>query len=350
MTAASALTLGTAQTAQAASAASAPAAAASGGSIVFIKNGYVWIAHGDGTHARQFTRHRFNWDSPSESDNGTIVVAGGLEHTSSGGITALPGSEIYRFKPNGNQIGGDIPTFGTYSSVVCPTIPPTSVEVSPDGSKIAYGELECSTQEFTALWTPATATRLDFPHQTDGQLDFYEPHWVSNTAFLVSHAGPTVSDTQARWYTHGVNQADDTGIKGWNWGPMTGTGAQAVIDAAGDKLVVFEDDAADWSNAKPRTVRMWLFTGQHIPANWSLRCTVSLPAGQIPDPLNLHPSFSPDGKHILWGDTKGIEEASLASPGDCSSIKAHLLIRGGSQPFWSAGKEQPAATNPRQPG
>src|SRR6516162_7476635 len=55
--------------------ASANSTATPQGSIVYLKNGNVWIAHADGTQARQFTTHTYNWSSPTEADNGTVVVA-----------------------------------------------------------------------------------------------------------------------------------------------------------------------------------------------------------------------------------------------------------------------------------
>ena len=325
------------------------AASAAAGSIVYLKGGYVWIAHVDGTHARQFTKHKFNWSSPSEADNGTVVVAGGLARINKGGTDSSGSSEIYRFKPNGQQIAGVIPTFGSYSTPECPTFGPDTVRVSPDASKIAYGIWECGDDSYTALWTPATATRLKFPDQKLGQEDFYEPNWINNSLFVVSHAGPTVSDTQARWFTHKPTQGDDVGVSGWNWGPMTGTGAQAVINRTGTVLAVFEDDAADWTNGKPRHVRLWLFSDE-VHGSFVKHCTVTLNAAKTSHPFQLSPSFSSNGKQLLWGDDKGVEVASTTSPGNCGTVKPKLLIPGGSQPFFSAGIERPALAGAHQPG
>lgn len=322
--------------------------ATASGSIVYIKKGEVWIAHANGSHARQFTKHKYNWFSPSEANNGTIVVAGGLARTNPGGTDSSGESEIYKFRPNGNQIGKPIPTWGSYSSPACPSYGPTSVEVSPDATKIAYGIWSCGGTSFTALWTPANATKLDFPHQKVGQMGFYEPHWVNNSTFLVSSVGPPL--TSARWYIHGVNQADNTGYKGWNVSSMTGTGAQAIINRQGSMLAIFEDDAANWTDGKPRHVNLWIWTGAHIPDNWTKRCVISLPAARFPEPMYLSPSFSPNGKELVWDDTHGIEEASVANPGDCSTIKPHLLIPGGTQPYFSSAAEQRGAASPHQPG
>jgi hypothetical protein len=223
------------------------------------------------------------------------------------------------------------------------------VRVSPDASKIAYGIWECGDDSYTALWTPATATRLKFPGQRLGQEDFYEPNWINSSLFVVSHAGPTVTDSQARWFTHKTAQGDDVGVSGWNWGPMTGTGAQAVINRKGTILAVFEDDAADWTNGKPRHVRLWLFSDE-INGSFAKHCTVTLNAAKTSHPLQLSPSFSPNGKELLWGDDKGVEAASVTSPGNCGTVKPKLLIPGGSQPFFAAGTERPALPGARQPG
>src|SRR3954452_1672186 len=108
-------------------------ALASADSIVYLKDGQVWIANADGSGGRQFTAAANSWAWPSEADDGTVVVAGGPAHDASG----FGSSDLYRFKGDGTQIGGPIPTPGTYSTASCPEPPPTSVRVSFDASKIA---------------------------------------------------------------------------------------------------------------------------------------------------------------------------------------------------------------------
>ena len=89
---------------------SSPAAAAGSDSIVYLQDGRVWIAQADGSGARPFTTAQYGWSSPSEDDQGNVVVLGGLGQDNQSG---LPSAEIYRFAPDGNQIGGHIPTWGS---------------------------------------------------------------------------------------------------------------------------------------------------------------------------------------------------------------------------------------------
>src|SRR5919204_72840 len=132
-------------------------------SVVYLKDGNVWIANADGSGARQFTLYQYGWAWPSEDDNGNVVVAGGLARVNPDGSDADAGSEIYRFSGDGNQIGSAITTNGSHSTPSCPTYPPVGVRVSPDGSKIAYGDILCATSEATVWWTPSNATGIDFP-------------------------------------------------------------------------------------------------------------------------------------------------------------------------------------------
>src|SRR5438309_1242597 len=100
----------------------APALAAPGGSLVFIRDGNVWIAQGDGTGARAVTRDG-GYAFPSQADDGTIVAQRGSAFVRLSQAGAPLGSPI-------ESVLGDSPLPGFAG--------PYWPRVSPDGSTIAY--------------------------------------------------------------------------------------------------------------------------------------------------------------------------------------------------------------------
>ncbi len=324
-------------------------AAAQADSIVYLKGGRVWIANADGSRARAFTLRPYGWASPSEADNGTVVVAGGLSRVNADGTDSDGSSELYRFAPDGNQIGKPIPTYGSYSSPSCPYYPPSSVRVSPDGARIVYGILDCGAGgENVALWTPATATGLSFPNQTRGQVDFTEPIWIDSNRFAISHAGPPVFG--AHWGEHAIGDGDNIG-QGWAESPMDDDTAHAVISRSGTFAAVFFEDSAGWTDGKPRNVALWLYANPAMPAAFNAGygdpvCKVTLDAAKWV--RGLSPSLSPDGTKLLWGDSDGVKVAPVTS--GCSAVVPRLLVARGSEPFYARGNMQKRAARPHQPG
>lgn len=330
-------------------------AAASADSIVYLKGGNVWISNADGSGARQFTLNNYNWRSPSEADNGTVVVAGGLARVNPDGSDSDGSSEIYRFQPDGNQIGSFTPTWGSYSTPSCPAYPPSRVRVSPDGSKIAYGIYGCGAGGYqTALWTPAGSTTLNFPSQTLGQQDFWNPIWIDSSRFTVSHSGPPVFG--AHWGEHLYSDGDGVG-GGWTEPSMTDYAADAVTSRDGGTVVVFFNDSFGYTDGQPRNVAMWVYHDASVPSDWthnsygSAVCTLTLDATKFADVEKIDPTLSPDGTKVLWGDNSGVELMSLGdATNHCSGHSAIVtLIPGGSEPFYSKGNVQPGAANPVQP-
>ena len=97
--------------------AASPAAA---DSILFVRDGNVWISTPDGTTERPLTAGG-GFASPSMADDGTIV--------------ALRGSALVRLRPDGAAVGAPIAAVGGNWIVAKG---PYDARVSPDGLKVAY--------------------------------------------------------------------------------------------------------------------------------------------------------------------------------------------------------------------
>ena len=102
-------------------------AVASADSIVYVKDGNVWLAAGDGGSQYQVTTDgtaEHPYRSPSQADHGTIAAGFG--------------SEILRMRQNGQVLNRFDPP-ALINSVSHPMDGvPVDVAISPDGSKIAY--------------------------------------------------------------------------------------------------------------------------------------------------------------------------------------------------------------------
>src|SRR5438034_3280488 len=121
-------------------------AAAQADSLVFIKGGEVWLSRADGSGARPVTSAPNHWAWPSEADDGAIAVAGGAARVNPGGTDSDGSSEIYRLSQAGAQLAPPVNTPGSNSSPACPTYPPSSVRISPDGTRVAYDAFHCDYQ------------------------------------------------------------------------------------------------------------------------------------------------------------------------------------------------------------
>ena len=231
-------------------------AAANADSIVYMKSGEVWIADTDGSSARQFTLHPFHWAWPSEADDGTIVAAGGDGHRPYG----VAGSDLYRFSANGNLTGGPIPTPGTYYTLNCPD----PAKLGPGFARRGQDRLrhDAVLQGPTALWTPSSATGLNWPNQDNdlGVQDYNDPDWIDSTDFTVSHPGRT-SGTQSQW---AVSYTVASRGSGWNEQKATGTGFQAIVSRDGKVSALFEDDNADWIPPQTHNATIRLYTAASL--------------------------------------------------------------------------------------
>ncbi|MCA1707684.1 MAG: hypothetical protein LC808_32205 [Actinobacteria bacterium] len=98
----------------------AAAATAQAASVVYVKDGNVWLAGLDGSGQYQVTLDGSvsnPYTSPSQADDGTIVAA--------------RAKELYRMKQNGELLNAPFGTASPFGAIINP-------RVSPDGTKVGF--------------------------------------------------------------------------------------------------------------------------------------------------------------------------------------------------------------------
>lgn len=293
--------------------------AAGAASLVFVKDGNVWIAGADGSGARAVTSQPNNWAWPSEADDGTILVAGGAQRVNADGSDSDGSSELYRLDQQGQTLGGPATTPGSTSTPQCPTYAPQIARVSPNGASVAYSEFFCD--GFHTFYGPALGGTAAMQQSL---ADYVDPSWIDDGRFLITHQGTTLDATQAQW---GVW---DTGAKtagAWRAGESYLTGYQAVVSRNGTRVAVLQDDGADHYGTVANA-RISIYAASGIQAaDTTLRCEIPLDAATLQNAQSASPSLSPDGGTIVWAQSDGIHTATT----DCTGTR--LLIPGGRWPF-----------------
>jgi hypothetical protein len=327
--------------------------AASADSLVYMKDGNVWISHGDGSNARQVTGGPNTWSWPTEDDAGNILVAGG-QGSVSAGMEDSAGSEIYRLNQQGASLSDPAKTPGSFSTPSCPTYPPASLRVAPDGQHYAYYSWFCD-HFITEIGTVGGGAFTSSEYMSD----FEFPYWVDNGDFVVSRGSVPFQDSDGMWWTH------DLGDKinyGYNWfgdpasyaEPFNDTGWATGFDGVavsrdGTKVATLEEDSANWTSgaAHKVVIRVWSAGGAPTPAHETVptptpACDISLPA----DPNltmyfdNSGPTFSPDGSKLAFAEPDGIHIANTSNVSNCASVaSAPLAIPGATEPSWSNANE-----------
>ena len=314
--------------------------AAGAASLVFVKDGNVWIAGADGSAARPVTAQANNWAWPSEADDGTILVAGGAQRINPDGSDSDGSTELYRMDQQGRVVSGPVTTPGSNSTPACPTYAPQVVRVSPDGASVAYSTFFCD--GFHTFWGPSTA---GFAAAHESLADYGYPSWIDNGRFLITHFGTTITSDQAQW---GVWNTGTSTSGGWRAGDDYLTGYQAVVARSGTRVAVIQDDGADHLG-QVVNAKIAIYTASGIQApDTAPHCVLTLDASTFQHAGSASPSLSPDGGTVVWAQDDGIHAATT----DCTN--ARLLIGGGSFPFFgtaavSAAAPPPPSSGPRPP-
>jgi hypothetical protein len=328
----------------------AAAALAPGGALadtmVYVKGGYPYVANADGAGARTVTSQQSSyWAWPSESDTGTIAVAGGAPGTD--GTTESSGStQIFAFDQQGNALlSAPATTPASYSSPGGITNYVTHFRISPDATKVAYTDIGCCGASGETTFISALQPGSGWTQYMD---DFIDPEWVAgsavasgtigkSTALLLSHNGQPFS---GQFHYGFFDPADNTRNLGWVDASADNSDFEATV-SRGTLIALVLDDASDTATGLPQNVRIHLETFGAGPGYDSTDdCTITLPAAQFQRPhdlLQISPALTSDGRTLAWGQADGIYEANVADPTNCGAVtgSVHLVVPGGAMPSFS---------------
>jgi hypothetical protein len=331
--------------------AAAVAPAAQADTMVYVKDGTVFLSQPDGSQARPITTGDNAWAWPSETDGGIIAVAGGLSRVVNGTFNPSGSDQVYEFDQQGNQLSGPVNTTGSYSTVNDPEYV-SHFRVAPDNSNIAWTALPSYADATTVFEKP---TGSDFTYTKDkyGALFPYSnPEWWGNSHLLFSHDGVTLFNEAQ----YGIYNLNDGSAPGWGQDEAIGNAPhwQVAISRDGLKFAVMTDDGANYTDGKVRNIAITLETTTTPPSGTlsdttDTHCTLTLPASEYAslNGANLASmSFSSDGSTLAWGQDDGIYEANVSDPNNCQQFTSsvHKVVAGGEMPFLS-----PAALSPLVP-
>jgi hypothetical protein len=297
------------------------AAPASADSLVFVKEGNVWLSNPDGSGQYQVTTDGSAanpYISPSQADDGTIVA----------GRAQPMGAPLVRLKQNGeliNQIPvGPIPVAG-----------PFDAQVSPDGAMVAFehvfsrvinGYLETSSDVRFTRTDGSTPNGIGEVARGAGA-----PSWIDSThAFVgVNQTAYTVVPGQApvEWWNDYQHQPP------FNLGETVEDGEYAP-----NGLVAVVRGENSWG-----TIQLYRANGSFTTPP-TPTCTLSQPSPGPAGEEFKDPTFSPSGNSLAWQEGNGVW--AMDSLTDCGHGNPHLLIPGASEPDWGPAAVDPPARVP----
>lgn len=295
-------------------------AMASASSIVYIKDGNVWLTSPDGAQNRQVTTGG-NWHSPTQADDGTIAAVQG----SIAPITVMNGyGQVIR--KIDTPADAKVSNGGTFAPR------PVNLDFSPDGTKIAYEYAtsscpvasSCGARNSTFYTHADRATPVS---EFGNQFNLGNPSFVSNSrALAFGGAGRHVN-------LDDLGGGDESaGV--WFNDPDSLDVADGELSRQNDRLATLRDYGAG------TFIQVWGVSSGNpstddpgpLPAAY-LACETS----QRDEGYN-DPTWSPDGRQLAIGTSAGIEVLTLPTvqPGDCPGASGTdtPLAPGGSQADW----------------
>jgi hypothetical protein len=328
---------------------SAAATPAFADTLVYVKNGTVYVSQPDGSQARAVTAGNNGWAWPSETDSGIVAVAGGLSRIN-GSFNPSGSDQIYEFNQQGGQVAGPLATQGTYSSVGDPEYV-SHFRVAPDNSNVAWTDISSFANPSTSWRNPNGSGSFSTASDSWGPLPYSSPEWWGPGHLLITHDGTAFSG-QAEYAMYNVA---DGSAPGWvDDEAIGGSGAyQVTVSRDGLKWAVMTDDGPDHGGTI-QNIAITLETASSQPPTTNVNdthCTITLPASQFATNHGsslASMSFSSDGSTLAWAQDDGIYEANVSNPNDCAAFSSsvHMVVPGGQMPFLGAATLSPANPGP----
>ena len=302
----------------------AGATSANADSLVYSKDGNVWVASPDGTNQRQLTTDgspQLPYESPSQADDGTIL--------------ALRGTRFYKFNRSGQPLGPPLDSVLTNPPNPGGAVGPFDPQISPDGTKIAYwlgifgGWYDYATNTYYNDPESATVWQRADTGQPLPSTAFYEsPSWLADSSGALIFEPTNILTPQVRIAAAGANHHDTVG-----WFHDRDTLADPMqakeigsgeLTRAGDKLALLRGTLVRGSD---NSIQLYSVAGFGVaPTAWP--CELKGAAG---GELGK-PTWAPSGAGLAWAEADGIWTSPVGA--DCSSIAPRLTIPGASQPDW----------------
>jgi hypothetical protein len=262
----------------------APAALAD--SIVYEKDGNVWLANPDGSGQRQVTTSG-GYSKPTQANDGTIV--------------AVKDKLLHRMDRNGNvlNLAGD----SEYTGPLTPSI-------APGGALVAYNYNK------TTGVNPGLHTTLSHANrETDADELFNiggwsNPSWIGDGMVLMFDSTPGFTgDTLIK--TIGV-----TATQPWYEDPdLSLTGGE--VDASMTRLAATDSVV----------IRLYQLNAPPPSMDVQAKCNLENPTGSF-----FRPTWSPNGTALAWQEDDGIWAGTFDM--DTCQGNATLKIPGGKAPDW----------------
>lgn len=304
-------------------AAAAVPAVAAADSLVYVKDGNVFVSAADGSAAKQLTTDG-GYESPSQADDGTVVAARQTEEAES----RRP-RRLHRMDRDGKLLNPPVETVPVDNRFY---IGPLQPKVSPDGRYVAYhylytGPLEDETEPKVA-WSHSDRNTVN--GELGANKGYMNPSWTQDGRTLAFYAAERTFQVDVQSVNGPVdNWFGDNDVK-----PLLLDGE---LSMQGDRLAALGND----------TIRLYDVPGGPLNAP-VFRCAISGFAGKASGP-----TWSPDGKTLAWGEEDGIHTMRLDDLGACGSAARPLAVPGASSPDFgpAAAPVDPAKqTQPPAPG